>query len=692
MPSQSRRPRRGEKEARKKGRRRRRVMTFFSHPGMVASLWILVAILCGAAVFDGAPAMGLEGAFFQAIPQPGIAQGILLLGGLGALGLLTIALRRWGRSGDVDSASRDYRIDVAALATPGRLAVMAMVAGSLLMVGDWLSAHRYMPAGAMTAPVGEAMESYDVEQGGRHLQAMLPLRTSAHFLELEGDKPEVSLQFARPNAYTSRPDREALPRLGFGQSIDVEDRRITFSGLNYEQPQFTAVLRVDGASEVQWMTIGEEFRVGEAQRRLRVVDATANYLEGLALAPGMDAAQAQLMLLRQQYPMEAMGPAVKLEDDSGDSFWVFERDPGVAANVDFVGVDIALENLVESPAPVFSVVPLQWRWLFWLGLLLFGGGFAAWFVESRSRGGWDGWVSAESSSKESSWDLAMWAPVGLAVGGLVISMWLGSSSTLVVALAGLIPLAMLPLATRGEDEGIWSAPLSKLVAICCALVVVSALALGGSPSSAGADIRNLLWVAQLGGWLAMGVAFLGALWCAVAPRGGAQLATHLVAGVAVSAAGATIGALGYQRAGGLVDGLALPIASDGQEVQWAMEGVLAAQGLAFPLVAESELLVMAVVLIVAGGAIAAIGAWRGARLGVRAGWVAVLGGGAMSLRELLGYGELSVLAAEAYEQLARQWLRARQLPTELVDFGEFSAQEYWAVDATQLTVELGLAA
>ncbi len=667
-------------------------MRALSHPWIVAALWLVVAVLSVAAVVGEGERLALEGAFFQAMPQPEVARGLFLVGALAALGGLAMALRRWGRSQGIDARSRDYEMDLGAFVRPGRLAVLAMGLGALLMIGDWASSHRYVPAGAMTAPLGQALESVPVEQGARSLEAMLPLRTSAHFMDVGGAQPEVSLQFARPSNFQSRPDKDSIPRLALGQSIDVEDRRISFSALNHDVPQFQAHLRVEGEDQSRVVTIGEEIRVGDAQRRLRVVDGTSHYLEGLALAPGVSPAEAQLMLLRQQYPMEAIGPALKLEDDSGDSFWIFERDPGMTAHAEYAGVSIELERLEQVPAPVFTVVPIQWRGVFWLGLLLFGLGFVVWFMESRHRGGWDGWVEERGQDDSSAGGIALWAPAVVAAMAPAIAVAVGGSSSTILALAALVPLGVLPLSLHEKGKRRWDEPLSRMILVGVAIMAVMAVTFGGPVAVGAPDIRNALWVAQSGGWLAMGVGFLAALWCLVAPRRGAHRAHHFVAASVVLGAAATMALLAYQRGDAIVSGLALPVASDGETAVWTLEGVMAAQGLALPVLVESSLLAVAVALMAAGALATMHGVWHEQKPVLIGGWVTSLVGGGVSLYKTLGLHGVEPVSAEVYEQVARRWFRARQLPTELADMGHFVPEQGWSIDVSQLGVELGLMA
>ncbi|RAL25459.1 hypothetical protein DL240_04405 [Lujinxingia litoralis] len=209
----------------------------------------------------------------------------------------------------------------------GTLAALAMVVGFGLLTGAWLLGHGRLPVGTLVLPMHQTLQTYKVQQGNRRVDVMLPLRMTLESVVL-GREPAANIAL-------SRIGESGVPaqRLGPGQSVDVSGLRFAFVGLVPQTDVYRAVVRSQAENTIPAAgVVGDTLNLAIGGEGYEVITTTANYLD-------------------------ALGPAVQLEDARGQRFWVFEE-PADARTPGFEH-GLWLEELQEVPAAVIQVSPVR---------------------------------------------------------------------------------------------------------------------------------------------------------------------------------------------------------------------------------------------------------------------------------------------------------------------------------------------
>ncbi|TXC77543.1 hypothetical protein FRC91_02070 [Bradymonadales bacterium TMQ1] len=209
----------------------------------------------------------------------------------------------------------------------GALGVVAMVLGGAVLAGGWLMGHGRLPVGELVLPMHQTQQTYEVRQGSRQVDVMLPLRMTLQSVVL-GAEPRIDLTFSRLG-----PDGVPPQPLGVGESLDVSGLRFAFVGLVTDTEVYRAVVRSQAENTIPAAgVVGDSLSLAIDGPSYEVIATTSNYLD-------------------------AMGPAVQLEDGEGRRFWVFEE-PGAEPRPD-LAAGLWLDELQEVPAAVIRVSPVR---------------------------------------------------------------------------------------------------------------------------------------------------------------------------------------------------------------------------------------------------------------------------------------------------------------------------------------------
>lgn len=320
----------GRISARFQGRRRRtqRWLMTLANPAVAAASLVLAGVM---ALYAAAGAPGWQSA--GPMPQVGSATALLL-----SLAAASMAMRWTTLKGRSEL---------------GALGVGAMVLGGAVLAGGWLTGHGTLPVGELVLPMHETRQAYEVKQGSRQVDVMLPLRMTLESVVL-GAEPSIDLTFSRLG-----PDGVPPQTLGVGESLDVSGLRFAFVGLVTDTEVYRAVVRSQEENTIPAAgVVGDSLSLAINGPSYEVVATTSNYLD-------------------------AMGPAVQLEDSEGQRFWVFEElevEPRPE-----LGAGLWLDELQEVPAAVIRVSPVRPFGVLGVGaglcvagfLLLCAGGFGA---------------------------------------------------------------------------------------------------------------------------------------------------------------------------------------------------------------------------------------------------------------------------------------------------------------------------
>ncbi|TXD39215.1 hypothetical protein FRC98_02105 [Lujinxingia vulgaris] len=273
-----------------------------ANPAVAAASLVLAGLM---ALYAAAGAPG----WIEAGPMPQVASATALLL---SLAVASMAMRWTTLKGRSE------------LGAPG---LAAMVLGGAVLAGGWLTGHGTLPVGELVLPMHETRQAYEVKQGSRQVDVMLPLRMTLESVVL-GDEPRVDVVFSRLG-----PDGVPPQTLGVGESLDVSGLRFAFVGLVTDTAVYRAVVRSEAENTIPAAgVVGDSLSVSINGPSYTVVATTSNYLD-------------------------AMGPAVQLEDGEGRRFWVFEE-PESEARPDFAD-GLWLEELQEVPAAVMQVSPVR---------------------------------------------------------------------------------------------------------------------------------------------------------------------------------------------------------------------------------------------------------------------------------------------------------------------------------------------
>lgn len=644
-----------------------------------AVAWLLAALLCLSMVVMG-PA-GLFGAdLWDVRAEPETARGLALAL---MVGLCALAAMWWNR---IDHNTEPEGVldkeDIPA-ASPwwGRSAVIMMVAGATVLAGFWLASHRHLPAGELLLPLGESVETVTVAQGDRDIQVMLPLRMSLVAAEF-GPEPAAQVRFFRPRQDDVEP-RRFVP----GQTLDVEGMRFAFSGFAPGQSRLRATL-ADEQGRQQVGGAGGAIRFHEDGPIYRIVDMTANHLG--VFAPGARASEAnvQLLVLARSYPLEVLGPAVKLADERGREFWVYQRDPFAQAQ------GITLEKVEEIPAAVMTTTEVRPVWPFPLGILLLLIGWGLFLIvpewtTRRGQGQYQLWSinAAESLGGDDRAHGPLWkkliaaALVLLGLGGAAIS---GASPAALIAMAAVIALGAVAFEIRRLSPEVLAAAAIPLGAVLGGFV-----AFGPGWGGVAVDAQAVLWAAMGGGWLAMaaGLVIAGIR----AERGrGAKTGGAVTAGLAVWATLGGAVALLATRGRVVGESFAVPLRTGDRALTWSIPDLIATSELELAAVTPAGTVAFMALAAAMLATLAVAGQVFGSLRTTLFGWGASALASTSALLTLVGVGSatLPMPGTGGYEEAARQWLRVRDLPTWLVDRGGFNDHGPLSLDMAAMAPEV----
>ncbi len=295
-------------------------------------MWVLAAVLAGLAVVLSPMNVIDVAAWTTPLSEPELARGLAATLLLGLGGFLWALF-----SGD---------------RPPKQVMVFGGIAlvGAVMVVGGWLTHHRSLPAGEVLLPLNQTQESYEVVQGHRVVEVMLPLRVT--LVTVDGD--EAAVGFARPNQEGVEP-RRFTP----GRSLDVRGMRFAFTGFSRQAGALRVRLSRQEEDTIEAVGVrGEGVRFRPGGQVYTIEEVTENYLE-------------------------VLGPAVRLRDERGDAFWVFQRESAAETGV---GAGFRLESMEAVPAAVMTVTPVRAFWPFGVGLALFVLGSLGWLFTR----GWPG--------------------------------------------------------------------------------------------------------------------------------------------------------------------------------------------------------------------------------------------------------------------------------------------------------------
>ena len=701
------RPRRRVSKRRRRGRSPsalRRLFDVLTHRNAVAVVWLLAGVVCAAMVGLDPMNLAADQDWSQPRAVPDIARGLAALVVIGVVGLAGMLWRRWrGFStpdrvveADVDGDSRRSLFITAGAA--------ALLLGSTLIVGSWLSAHQNMPAGQLVLPLGESAESVEVSQGARDVEVMLPMRTTAHFVDLEDGTPEVWVQFSRPDSHIDRPEPESLQKFVPGQSLDVEGKRFVFSGLSQNSQTRRALLSSpEEGTRPDSGLVGDTIQLSVDGPQFRIVDIRDDYLDVFTLVAGIGARDGRAAALSQGYPLGVMGPAVQLEDDDGQRFWVFERGGDLVDETPYVGESFQLDAVQSFPSPVMTVTSARSVWPAGLGMALFVIGWLILFafperlVRRRDDGAVDLWslnrieapFHRRANTASPATIIVGSAGQLTAIAALGLALVFGSTAGGIIILAGLVAAIGMP--TRLECGAEHRAAIAA-TAIPLAVGLGSAIAFGLPQWAPSAELEPVLWTAQIGSWLAMAVGLIGAGVLAEESRETGSTGGMVTVGLAVwSVVGAVVVAA-WQRGQITGEGLSIPLIANGEPVVWSISAIEAADGVQIPAVASgTELGVIAAVVGVMAS-VGVIGAVIRRRKVSLFGWFGAFLASVTGALTIAGVGRdsdgVSLPDAAGYEEVAGRWLASMDLPEWLAGLGSFEVDSDAAISIGGMAPEV----
>ena len=212
------------------------------------------------------------------------------------------------------------------------IGVVLMCVGALGALGLWLSIQQDVPPTRAAFSVGEKEEFVMARVGGRPVRMMLPRRVEVTDLRWD-DTPGASVEFSKPGQQEVAPQR-----IDLGQSVEVDQKRFTFIGIQEDPDALRAVIASSKPNTIPVVTRkGDTFKVALDGDEFRLVDMELNYIG-------------------------AMGPAVQLqregEGEDTSPFWVFMRRPDKKYG-DAFEHGLTLERLETAPAAIFTVAPVM---------------------------------------------------------------------------------------------------------------------------------------------------------------------------------------------------------------------------------------------------------------------------------------------------------------------------------------------
>jgi hypothetical protein len=264
----------------------------------------------------------------------------------------------WDRESDArvaDIAGRRSRLASRRLPTIG---ATTLLVGAATLIASWLFTQADKPPGTVTLPAGEKTESFQSRIGGQTVDVMLPMRMHLQQVSLD-PVPSVQVAFSRPGE-----DPFGQRRLRPGETVAMEGYRLAPTGLSGAEGNLQAVIASTREDTIKAAAgTGEAFKLAPQGPEYKVADITRNY-------------------------MQALGPAVRLENDELGSFWAFQK-PDKADGFPELRHDLYVESLQRAPGVTFTVTPDFPVWPIGLGGSLFVCGLAILvaFPERIRRGG-----------------------------------------------------------------------------------------------------------------------------------------------------------------------------------------------------------------------------------------------------------------------------------------------------------------
>ena len=668
--------------------------------GFVGTVWIVAALLCVLVVAVDPMGLSTSRDWTKTYSNPDMAQGVAIAMILGLVGLVGLF---WRRLRGEDSPDRELKGPLDAnpwQIWPARIGVVIVTLGAVIVAGNWLYSHHHPPAGELLMSANDTQETVAVTQGDRTISVHLPMRATLHDIEV-GEEPRIWLQFARPDTEIAFPTREQLREFVPGQSLDVEGMRFVFSGLAQAKTTKTVTLSTTGEDPVEVSgAIGDRVQIGDGGRNFQIIDAVDNYLDVFLPAPGMDTGHAQLMSLARGYSLSAVGPAVQLEDDRGQRFWVFQRDGDLVDESDYVGVSLTLDEVRELPAAVMTITPVRPFWPFALGIALFVLGwtlllvFPERVIRRRDDKTLEFWsingiedLGADKPTDGGGWTLFSNIAVPLvAAVALGLALFVGATAAGVLIMAALVAAVGLP---QGLDDRERRRAALVAGALPLAAIVGAGLALGQPGWSANINVESLLWTAQIGGWMAMATALIGAGVLAERSLGRRSTKGAVTAAVSMWSAMAAVVAIGMQRGRATGEGMSLWLTSEAGEAFWSVPNLEAAADLKIGVVAASGQLTIVAGVVALFGALGIAGAVMKRKKVALAGWAGTMLGSLAGVFTLLGVGQAAGQPdAAIYERIGERWLQARELPGWIAEMGEFHMAGELVIDSVAHAPEI----
>lgn len=264
----------------------------------------------------------------------------------------------WDRERELrvaDVAGRRSRLASRRLPTIG---ATTLLVGAATLIASWLFTQADKPPGTVTLPTGERAEAFQSRIAGEQVDVMLPMRLHLQQVSLD-PAPSVQVAFSRPGE-----DPFGQRRLRTGETVAMEGYRLAPTGLSGAEGNLQAVIASTKEDTIKAAAgAGETFKLAPQGPEYEVADITKNY-------------------------MQALGPAVRIDNEKLGSFWAFERSEGSDAFPEFRH-DLYVESLQRSPGVTFTVTPDFPVWPIGLGGILFVCGLAMLvaFPERVRRGG-----------------------------------------------------------------------------------------------------------------------------------------------------------------------------------------------------------------------------------------------------------------------------------------------------------------
>lgn len=625
MPSPSPSQRRSSRDRNRGSSLGARLFDKLNRRALVGGIWIAAALLCALAiVLDPIESIGQ---WTQSRSEPDMARGlaaVLILAVATMGGLLVKRLRGQGQPDvEIDGELPGQNLKTR-LATVG---IVALALGATLTIGDWLASHRHLPASELVLPINSQQESFQVRQGARTIEVMLPLRMTLRDVRF-GGQPSASVEFARPGQENPMP-RQFAP----GQSLDVEGYRFAFVGFAPGEQKSRVFLSSDEENTIVASGVaGDSIRLSVDGPQFQIVEAMDNFLD-------------------------VLGPAVQLEDEQGMKFWVFSR----AATMDDpprMEHSLRLESVEAVPAVVMTVTQVRaaWPFAFGLGLFLIGWLLVFAFPERIYRR-----RKVEGGVEK----IGMWS--------LNHVNWRGPGALGISGLESWIKVAALP-------AGVVAAMGIGLVAI-----EGHPLATGVE-----ANAEVLLWAAQIISWIAMATALVGAGVLAERSFKGVDTGGAVTMALAVWAAMGAVALFVFRRGQGLGMDSGLPLVSDAGPAMWTIPGISALSDLQIPVIIPAEGVAFLAGCAIVGAAVALAGAIHGSQKAIVLGWGGAMVAAFVGAFRLIGAGAQTVglPSLEAQRELAGQWLRTQNLPAGLTERGEVVVSGPLRVDTLSLLPEI----